>query len=87
MQKAICDFLDIETNEIEVGFHINKKQNGEVFIVERLENGAGYCNYLSCYQKVSCIIFLQILKSTYLNVQVLATIVCVISIINNTMES
>ena len=47
LQKAICNFLDIETNEIEVGFHVNKEQNGEVFIVERLENGAGYCNYLS----------------------------------------
>ena len=47
LQKAVCDFLDIETNEIEVGFHINKEQNGEVFLVERLENGAGYCNYLS----------------------------------------
>lgn len=47
LQKAVCDFLDIETSEIEVGFHINKEQNGEVFLVERLENGAGYCNYLS----------------------------------------
>ena len=47
LQKAVCDFLDIETNEIEVGFHINKEQSGEVFLVERLENGAGYCNYLS----------------------------------------
>jgi DEAD/DEAH box helicase domain-containing protein len=47
LQKAVCDFLDIETNEIEVGFRINKESKGEVFIVERLENGAGYCNYLS----------------------------------------
>ena len=47
LQKAICGFLDIETNEIEVGFHINSDHKGEVFIVERLENGAGYCNYLS----------------------------------------
>lgn len=47
LQKAICDFLDIDTNEIEVGYQINKDKNGEVFFVERLENGAGYCNYLS----------------------------------------
>ena len=47
LQRAICDFLDIETNEIDVGFQINKEKRGEVFFVERLENGAGYCNYLS----------------------------------------
>ncbi len=47
LQKSICAFLDIETNEIEVGFHINSDHKGEVFIVESLENGAGYCNYLS----------------------------------------
>ena len=47
LQKAICGFLDIESNEIEVGFQINSEQMGEVFIVERLENGAGYCNFLS----------------------------------------
>lgn len=47
LQKAVCSYLDIETNEIEVGFQVNKEQKGEVFIVERLENGAGYCNYLS----------------------------------------
>jgi len=47
LQKAVCDFLDIESNEIEIGYHINKDKKGEVFLVERLENGAGYCNYLS----------------------------------------
>jgi len=47
LQRAICDFLDIETSEIELGFHINKLQKPEIFFVERLENGAGYCNYLS----------------------------------------
>lgn len=47
LQKAVCDFLDIETSEIEVGYHINEEQKAEVFLVERLENGAGYCNYLS----------------------------------------
>ncbi|MBO9204853.1 MULTISPECIES: DEAD/DEAH box helicase [Niastella] len=47
LRKAICDYLDIESNEIDVGFHINKEKMPEVFIVEKLENGAGYCNYLS----------------------------------------
>lgn len=47
LQRAICSFLDIETNEIEVGLQINKEKKSEVFFVERLENGAGYCNYLS----------------------------------------
>lgn len=46
LQKAVCDLLDIDTNEIEVGFHVKKKR-GEIFLVERLENGAGYCNHLS----------------------------------------
>jgi len=47
LQRAICSFLDIETNEIEVGFQVNKDKKSEVFFVERLENGAGYCNFLS----------------------------------------
>jgi DEAD/DEAH box helicase domain-containing protein len=47
LQRAVCDYLDIETSEIELGFHINKNQKPEIFFVERLENGAGYCNYLS----------------------------------------
>jgi len=47
LQRAICSSLEIETNEIEVGFQINRDRKSEVFFVERLENGAGYCNYLS----------------------------------------
>lgn len=47
LQKAACDYLDIEAREIDVGFQVNKNKQGEVFLVERLENGAGYCNYLS----------------------------------------
>lgn len=46
IRKAVCDYLDIETNEVNVGFRINKGQ-GEIYIIESLENGAGYCNYLS----------------------------------------
>ena len=46
IRKSVCDFLDIETNEVTVDFRINKGK-GEIYIVESLENGAGYCNYLS----------------------------------------
>lgn len=46
IRKSVCDLLDIETNEVNVGFRINNKQ-GEIYIIESLENGAGYCNYLS----------------------------------------
>ncbi len=47
IRKAVCDYLDIDTNELDLGFHVNKSKQGEIFLVERLENGAGYCNYLS----------------------------------------
>jgi Distinct helicase family with a unique C-terminal domain including a metal-binding cysteine cluster len=47
LRKAICSYLEIDTNEIDIGFHVNFDKKGEVFIVEKLENGAGYCNYLS----------------------------------------
>jgi len=47
LRKSICNFLDIESSEIDVGFRINKNRQGEIFIVEKLENGAGYCNYIS----------------------------------------
>jgi len=47
LRNAACDYLDIETNEISVGYHINLLKQPEVFIVEKLENGAGYCSYLS----------------------------------------
>jgi DEAD/DEAH box helicase domain-containing protein len=47
IRKAVCDYLDIDTNELDLGYHVNKSKQGEIFLVERLENGAGYCNYLS----------------------------------------
>ncbi|MEI9921114.1 MAG: DEAD/DEAH box helicase [Bacteroidota bacterium] len=61
LQRSICDFLDIESNEIELGFHINRNQKPEVFFVERLENGAGYSNYLSgrAYQEIPFQAFIQ----------------------------
>ena len=47
LRKSICDHLDIESSELDVGFHVNKEKKGELFFVEKLENGAGYCNYLN----------------------------------------
>jgi len=47
IRKAICNYLDIETNELDIGFRISPAKVPEVFIVEKLENGAGYCNYLN----------------------------------------
>lgn len=48
VRKAISSYLDIDSSELNVGFYIvpNTKK-AEVFLVESLENGAGYCNYLS----------------------------------------
>lgn len=48
VRKAISDFLDIDSSELNVGFYITPKtKKSEIFFVETLENGAGYCNYLS----------------------------------------
>ena len=48
VRKAISSYLDIDASELNVGFFISPSTHkGEVFLVERLENGAGYCNFLS----------------------------------------
>jgi DEAD/DEAH box helicase domain-containing protein len=47
MRKAACDYMDIESSELDLGFHITKNKHGEIFFAEKLENGSGYCNYLS----------------------------------------
>lgn len=50
VRKAVACYLDIETNELNVGFNIvndGTTHSPEIFLVENLENGAGYCNYLS----------------------------------------
>ena len=48
IRKAISSYLDIDSSELNVGFYIRPKTKmAEVFFVESLENGAGYCNYLS----------------------------------------
>lgn len=48
LRRAIATYLDIDTAELEVGYDISPITHKlEVFIVEQLENGSGYCNYLS----------------------------------------
>lgn len=48
VRKAISSFLDIDSSELNVGFYIvPATKKAEVFLVESLENGAGYCNYFS----------------------------------------
>lgn len=48
IRKSICDELDIETNEFNIGHRISPETtNHEVYIVESADNGAGYCNYLN----------------------------------------
>jgi hypothetical protein len=47
-RKAISSYLDIDSSELNVGFYIvPQTKKAEIFFVENLENGAGYCNYLS----------------------------------------
>lgn len=48
VRKAVSDYLDIDSSELNVGFYITPQtKRAEAFFVENLENGAGYCNYLS----------------------------------------
>ncbi len=47
-RKAVSNYLDIDSSELSVGFYIVPgTQRSEIFFVENLENGAGYCSYLS----------------------------------------
>lgn len=48
VRKAICNELDIETKELDVGCRIAPGSlKLEAYIVEKADNGAGYCNYLN----------------------------------------
>ena len=52
VRQSICSYLDIETSEFDVGYRVavykdETTQHSEIYIVERAENGAGYCNYLN----------------------------------------
>lgn len=62
IRKAICTELDIETKELEVGYRIAPGTNKpEAYIVEKADNGAGYCNYLNghTYEALSKKIFIE----------------------------
>lgn len=53
VRKAICNVLDIESSEFDVGYRISPTtKEHEVYIVERAQNGAGYCNYLNGEEKL-----------------------------------
>lgn len=47
VRKSIASYLDIDSSELNVGYYVSKftKKPG-IFLVEKLDNGAGYCNYL-----------------------------------------
>ena len=48
VRRSIASFLDIDAQELSVGFNIYGRSSApEVFFVEKLDNGAGYCNYLT----------------------------------------
>ena len=48
IRRSISNVLDIDSNELSVGYNIDAiTKKPEVFLVEKLDNGAGYCNYLS----------------------------------------
>lgn len=48
VRKSISSYLDIDASELNVGYFISPATHkAEVFFVEKLENGAGYCNFLS----------------------------------------
>lgn len=48
VRKSVSHYLDIDSSELTVGFYITPQtQKAEIFFVEKLENGAGYSNYLS----------------------------------------
>jgi DEAD/DEAH box helicase domain-containing protein len=49
LRKAATDYLDIDSNELEVSLRVVRSDDGpvaEVFLADSLENGAGYCRYL-----------------------------------------
>lgn len=50
VRRVACSLLDIELNELDVGVRAVAGSAGgslEVFLMDTLENGAGYCNYLA----------------------------------------
>lgn len=49
LRKAVTDYLDIETTELTVDYFVKRENNSVragIFMVEKLENGAGYTSFL-----------------------------------------
>jgi Lhr-like helicase len=47
MRNAICYSLEIDNTELDVNFRKTTEGIFEVYLVEKLDNGAGYCNYIN----------------------------------------
>lgn len=48
LRRSVASYLDIDASELSIGYHVSSiTHKPEIFIVERLENGSGYCNFLS----------------------------------------
>ncbi len=46
VRNSICQFLEIDSTELDLGFRMVQGVP-EIYIIEKLDNGAGYCNYLN----------------------------------------
>jgi len=53
IRKSICDELDIENSEFNIGYRISPDtKSHEIYLVETADNGAGYTNYLNGQQDI-----------------------------------
>ena len=46
VRNAMCQYLEIDYTELDIGFRV-VDEIPEIYIVEKMDNGAGYCNYLN----------------------------------------
>ena len=57
VRKAVCDYMDIDLSELSVGFTMNKPEGGKaepiIYLMENLQNGAGYTDYLGAANHMS----------------------------------
>ncbi len=47
VRKSVCYFLEIDPSELDVTFRVNLDGIPEIVLIEKMENGAGYCNYIN----------------------------------------
>ena len=53
IRKSICDELDIENSEFNIGYRISPDtKSHEIYLVETADNGAGYTNFLNGQQDI-----------------------------------